>query len=101
MAQGTSNYRIEDRVSPGSQNGYIRLAAAILAAAAKAAKEGDLDAVQWLLSGDAEILADGIGLSWPHVQKWARARLQLNNDTTVILAGIAKNKSHRKQPKQI
>ena len=76
--EGTNDYRDEGHASPASQNGYIRLAAAILANAANAAKAGDLDAAQWLLSGDAEILADGIGLSWPHVQRWAR--LQLSHD---------------------
>jgi hypothetical protein len=71
MATGKTEFRAEGQASPASQSGYVRLAAAILGQAAKEAKAGDLDAAQWLLSGDAEILADGIGLSWPHVQKWA------------------------------
>ena len=75
MAQGTNDYRDEGHASPENQNGYARLAAAILAKAAKEAKAGDLDAISWLLTEQAEILADGIGLSWPHVKKWARAKL--------------------------
>jgi hypothetical protein len=75
MAKGTNDYRIADRQSPVSQNGYARLAAAILAKAAKEARAGDTDAAGWLLSDQAELLADGIGLSWTHVQAWARARV--------------------------
>ena len=92
MAQGTNDYRDEGRASPASQNGYARLAAAILARAAKEAKAGDLDALFWLLSEQAEILSNGIGLSWPHVQKWARARLQLQNDKTKRARDLVDNR---------
>jgi hypothetical protein len=75
MAKGTNDYILTDRPSPGIRSGYARLAAAILASAAKEAREGDQDAVSWLLSEQAELLSEGIGLSWPHVQAWARARV--------------------------
>ena len=74
---GTNNYRIEGQASPATQDPYSRLAAGILAHAAKEARAGDPDAVIWLQGDQAELLADGIGLSWPHVKRWARARLQL------------------------
>ena len=61
--------------SPARRNGYAKLAAVILAKAAKDAKRGDVDATFWLLSEQAEILADGIGLSITHVKKWARAKI--------------------------
>ncbi len=60
--------------SPARRNGYAKLAAAILARAAKDAKRGDIDATFWLLTEQAEILSNGIGLSITHVQKWARAK---------------------------
>lgn len=62
--------------SPANSDPYRRLAAGILAQAAKEARAGDPDAVIWLLSEQAEFLADGIGLSFVHVKRWARARLQ-------------------------
>jgi len=74
MAKGTNDYRIEERQSPASQSGYVRLAAAILAKAAREAKAGDLDALQWLQGEQAEILADGIGLSVTHVKRWVCTR---------------------------
>ena len=64
----------EARQSPATQDGYVRLAAAILGAAAKQARAGDMDALFWLLSDQAEFLADGVGLSWTHVKKWTRAK---------------------------
>ena len=73
--EGTTEYRQEGRASRASQDGYARLAAAILAKATREAKKGDLDALFWLLGNQAEILSNGIGLSWTHVQKWARAKI--------------------------
>ena len=82
MAKGTnarknSATRRPDEASqsPASKNAYTRLAAAVLAKAAREARAGNLDATFWLLSEQAEFLADGVGLSWPHVQKWARAKI--------------------------
>ena len=75
MEKGTNDYRITNRTSPGIRDPYKRLAAGILANGAKAAKAGDLDAAQWLLSEKAEFLAGEVGLSWSHVQRWARARV--------------------------
>ena len=75
--EGTNDYKIADRQSPGSQSGYARLAAAILAKATKEAQKNDLDALFWLLSEQAEYLAFEIGLSYTHVKKWARERLQV------------------------
>ena len=72
--EGTTDYMGEGRQSPASKNGYTRLAAAILAKATREAKKGDMDALFWLLSEQAEFLADAVGLSWPHVQKWTRAK---------------------------
>jgi hypothetical protein len=92
MAKGTTSYRDEGQTSPASQSGYVRLAAAILGQAAKEARAGDLDAGAWLLSEQAELLADGIGLSWPHVQRWARARLQLQNDKPKRESDLANNR---------
>ena len=63
------------RQSPATQDAYARLAAAVLAKATREAKKGDLDALFWLLSEQAEFLADSVGLSWPHVQKWVREKL--------------------------
>ena len=60
--------------SPATQDPYARLAAAILAKATRDAKKGDLDALFWLLSEQAEFLAGSVGLSWPHVCKWTRGR---------------------------
>lgn len=57
-------------LSPGIRDPYTRLAAGILANGASAAKAGDQGAAQWLLSEQAEFLADSIGLSHPHVRKW-------------------------------
>ncbi len=62
--------------SPCNLSPYKRLAAAILGQAAKAAKAGDQDAAIWLLSEQAELLADGIGLSFSHVKAWVGERLQ-------------------------
>ena len=73
--EGTTDYMGEGRQSPGNQNSYARLAAAILAKAAREAKKGDMDAIFWLLSDQAEFLADAVGLSWTHVKKWARAKM--------------------------
>ena len=73
--EGTTEYRDEGRASRACQDGYARLAAAILAKAARQARKGDIDALFWLLSDQAEILADGVGLSWAHVKKWARAKI--------------------------
>ena len=72
--EGTTDYMGEGRQSQGSQNSYARLAAAILAKATRDAKKGDIDALFWLLSEQAEFLADAVGLSWPHVCKWTRAK---------------------------
>ena len=60
------------RISPGHLNGYTRLAAGILAQAAKDAQAGHGDAATWLLSEQAEFLAGAVGLSYTHVQRWAR-----------------------------
>ena len=65
----------EARQSPARQNGYAKLAAAVLARATRDAESGDLDATFWLLTEQAEILSNGIGLSITHVQKWAREKL--------------------------
>lgn len=89
---GTSRPDERGTISPGSGDPFKRLAAAILAKAAKEAKAGDLDALFWLLSEQAEILSNGIGLSWPHVQKWARARLQLQNDKTKRARDLVDNR---------
>lgn len=62
------------RKSPGHLNGYTRLAAGILAQAARDAKRGDIDAAIWLQSEQAEFLAGAVGLSFAHVQRWARDR---------------------------
>ena len=75
--EGTNDYKIADRQSPGSLDPWKRLAAAILTTAAKEARAGDPDAAIWLLSEQAELLAVGIGLSFVHVKRWARARLQV------------------------
>ena len=48
---------------------YVRLAAGILANGAQAARAGDREAVIWLLSDQAELYADAVGLSFPHIQK--------------------------------
>ncbi|MBT4946228.1 MAG: hypothetical protein HON27_08670 [Candidatus Marinimicrobia bacterium] len=77
MAKGTSDYRITDRRSPATKDPYKRLAAAILAQAAKEARAGDQDAASWLLSEQAEILAGGVGLSFVHVRRWARDRTHI------------------------
>ena len=73
--EGTTEYRDEGRASRASQDGYARLAAAILLKATKQARKGDLDALFWLLGEQAEILADGVGLSCTHMKKWARAKI--------------------------
>ena len=70
MAKGTNDYRTKDRPSPGIRDPYRRLAAGILAQAAKEAKAGDIDAAQWLQTGQAEFFCEGVGLSFPHVKKW-------------------------------
>ena len=63
-------------LSPATRDPYRRLAAGILAQAAKEAKAGDIDAAQWLQTGLAELFCDGVGLSFPHVKRWAGERLQ-------------------------
>ncbi len=70
--EGTTDYMGEGRQSPASQNGYARLAAAILARAAKQAKKGDMDALFWLLTEQAEFIAEEIGLSYTHVLRKTR-----------------------------
>ena len=75
--EAKTEFRLEENQSPGRQDPYRRLAAAILAKATKEAQENDLDALFWLLSEQAELLAFEIGLSYRHVKRWARARLQL------------------------
>ncbi len=79
-ARANSGTRRPDEASqsPASKNAYTRLAAAVLAKATREARAGNLDATFWLLSEQAEFLADSVGLSWPHVQKWVREKLQLN-----------------------
>jgi hypothetical protein len=72
MAKGTSDYRIKNRPSQATRDPYKRLAAGILANGATAARAGDIDAANWLLSEQAEFLADAVGLSFPHVQRWVR-----------------------------
>ncbi len=74
MAKGTNDYRTTDRPSPATKNGYVRLAAGILAHAAKEARAGDLEALHWLLTEQAELLAGGVGLSYAHVRRWAGER---------------------------
>ena len=69
--QATSRPINGDELSPASLDPYKRLAAGILAQAAKEAKAGELAAAYWLLSEQAEFLAGAVGLSWPHVQRWA------------------------------
>ena len=69
---GTNNYRIEGQASPATQDPYSRLAAGILAHAAKEARAGDPDAITWLLSEQAEFLAGAVGLSFVHVERWAK-----------------------------
>ena len=75
--EGKADFRIEENQSPGLQDPYRRIAAAILAKATKEAQKNDLDALFWLLSEQAEYLAFEIGLSYTHVKKWARERLQV------------------------
>ena len=74
---GTNNYRIEGQASPATQDPYRRLAAGILAHAAKEARAGDPDAVIWLLSEQAQFLTEAVEISYTHVQSWARERLQV------------------------
>ena len=62
-------------ISAGSRDPWRHLAAAILAQAAKDAKAGDIDALIWLSSPAAEFLADEVGLSYTHVQKWIYSAL--------------------------
>jgi hypothetical protein len=63
--------------SPGVKSPYSRLAAGILAQAAKDAKAGDTGAALWLLSEQAEFLAGAVGLSWVHVKRWAADLLRV------------------------
>jgi hypothetical protein len=63
-------------LSPGLKDPYKRLAAGILANGATAAEKGDQDAAQWLLTEQAQFLAEAVGLSWTHVQRWARDHTQ-------------------------
>jgi hypothetical protein len=72
----SASRRPDDRgkISAANRDPYSRLAAAILGQAAKEARAGDQDAAIWLLSEQAEFLAGAVGLSWTHVQKWARPR---------------------------
>ena len=72
---GTNNYRIEGQASPATQDPYRRLAAGILAHAAKEARAGDPDAVIWLLSEQAQFLTEAVEISYTHVQKWAAKRV--------------------------
>ena len=76
-ARANSGTRLPDQAcqSPASKNAYARLAAAVLAKATRDAKKGDLDALFWLLTEQAEFLADSVGLSWTHVQRWTREKL--------------------------
>ena len=57
--------------SPAASDPWKRLAAAILARAAKDARAGNREAAIWLLSEPAELLTAGIGLSVSHVKRWA------------------------------
>ena len=70
--EGTNDYRNEGHASPASQSGYARLAAAIMAKAAKEARAGDQDALFWLLTPQAEFIAEEIGLSYTHVLRKTR-----------------------------
>ena len=71
--EGTTKYRDEVKASPASQSGYAKLAAGILAHAAKEAKKGDQAAAQWLQTEQAEFLAGAIGLSFVHVKRWVHS----------------------------
>jgi len=65
------------KLSPATRDPYRRLAAGILANGATAAKAGDTGAAQWLLSEQAQFLSDAVGLSYTHVQRWARDHAQI------------------------
>jgi len=67
----------QEKISGGSRDPYRRLAAGVLAQAAKDAKAGDTDAALWLLSEQAEFLAGAVGLSWVHVKRWAADLLRV------------------------
>ena len=67
----------QPETSPGRADPYRRLAAAVLVQGAKEARDGDIDAAQWLLSEQAEFYAGAVGLSFPHVQKWAQRQAHI------------------------
>jgi hypothetical protein len=69
------NLHADDReASPGQLDAWIRLAAAILAAAARDAQAGDLTAARWLLepAGLAEMTADLLDLDYEEMCRQAR-----------------------------
>lgn len=55
-------WNTNERPSPGRLDNYVRLAAAIMARAAKEAQRGDYGAAAWLQGDTAGMFADALGL---------------------------------------